>query len=264
MSQTTSATTRSRRDAEHSGDSIFAGTRETPDIETSSEDYAQRFSGRVGAWFLQVQEQAMLRLLAGWPRATILDVGGGHGQLTGALVREGHAVTVFGSDESCRRRIQSHIDQGWCRFTAGNLLRLPYPAKAFDVVVSVRLLPHMEDWTALVGELTRVARHAVVVDYPTSRGFNQLAPALFNVKRRAEGNTRPYRVFEERELITAFGTRGFTQRQRSPQFFWPMVLHRVMGQVGISRGLEGFGRATRLTRWFGSPVISLFTRMAHR
>ena len=264
MSQTHSATTRSRRDAAHSGDAIFAGKRETPDIETSSEDYAQRFSGRVGAWFLQVQEQAMLRLLAGWPRATVLDVGGGHGQLTDALVREGHAVTVFGSDESCRRRIQSHLDQGRCRFTAGNLLRLPYPAKAFDVVVSVRLLPHMDDWPGLIGELTRVARHAVIVDYPTSRSLNRLTPALFNVKRRAEGNTRSYRVFGDQELMGAFRARGFVQRQRLPQFLWPMVLHRVIGQVGVSRGLEAFGRATRLSQLFGSPVISLFTRMAHR
>lgn len=238
----------------------FAGHRETPDIETSSDGYAQRFSGRVGAWFLQVQEQAVLRMLGAWPMATVLDVGGGHGQLTGALIRRGHPVTVFGSDESCRRRIQSYVAQGQCRFTAGNLLRLPYPAKAFDVVVSVRLLPHMQNWQGLVGELTRVARHAVIVDYPTSRSLNRLTPALFNAKRHAEGNTRSYRVFGDQELMGAFRARGFVQRQRLPQFLWPMVLHRVIGQVGVSRGLEAFGRATRLSQSFGSPVIACFVR----
>ena len=59
---------------------------ETADIETSSDDYAARFAGEIGAWLLKVQEEATLRMLAAYPNAKILDVGGGHGQLTGALI----------------------------------------------------------------------------------------------------------------------------------------------------------------------------------
>ncbi|NEO49979.1 MAG: class I SAM-dependent methyltransferase, partial [Moorea sp. SIO4A3] len=55
---------------------------ETADIETSSEDYASRFAGEIGAWLLKVQEDATLKMLTPYPKATILDVGGGHGQLT--------------------------------------------------------------------------------------------------------------------------------------------------------------------------------------
>ena len=52
---------------------------ETADIDTSSDDYARRFSGKTGAWFLKVQQAATMRMLALSCQKTILDVGGGHG-----------------------------------------------------------------------------------------------------------------------------------------------------------------------------------------
>src|SRR5512139_706652 len=82
---------------------------ETADIETSSEDYAGRFAGPVGAWFLKVQENATLEMLAGYLGCTILDVGGGHGQLTGPLLDNGHNVTVFGSSDVCIERIRQYV-----------------------------------------------------------------------------------------------------------------------------------------------------------
>ena len=234
--------------------------RETPDIETSSEAYARRFAGAVGEWFLRVQAQAVLKMLTPCPAATVLEVGGGHGQLTGELVREGYRLTVMGSDKSCQQRIKQFVDAGRCRFTTGNLLSLPYPAQSFDVVVSLRLVPHVQAWPQLIGELARVARRAVVVDYPTVRSLNCLTPALFGAKRRLEGNTRPYLMFRDAQISQAFAAHGFVCRARYPEFFWPMVLHRVLKQPAISATLEGISRVVGLTRWFGSPIIAMFVR----
>ena len=64
---------------------------ETADIETSSDEYASRFSGEIGEWFLKVQEDATLGILAPFTQAKILDVGGGHGQLTGALIENNYS-----------------------------------------------------------------------------------------------------------------------------------------------------------------------------
>jgi ubiquinone/menaquinone biosynthesis C-methylase UbiE len=164
---------------------------ETADIETSSEDYARRFAGAVGDWFLRVQEQATLRMLAPYAGATILDVGGGHGQLTDTFVRQGYQVTVLGSAEVCQQRIRHLLEDRRCAFRVGNLLKLPYPDRAFDVVVSYRLLPHVTQWQTLVAELTRVARRVVVVDYPALLSVNVIAPLLFRLKQHLEGNTRP-------------------------------------------------------------------------
>ena len=72
---------------------------ETADIETSSAAYASRFSGPTGSWLLRVQAEATLSMLQSYPQATILEVGGGHGQLTPHLLKAGHSVTVLGSDK---------------------------------------------------------------------------------------------------------------------------------------------------------------------
>jgi 2-polyprenyl-3-methyl-5-hydroxy-6-metoxy-1,4-benzoquinol methylase len=228
---------------------------ETADVETSSEDYARRFAGPVGAWFLEVQASATLAMLAGHPGASVLDVGGGHGQLTGPLVAQGHPVTVLGSTEACRERIQRYVDEERCAFRSGDVLSLPYPARHFDVVVSYRLLPHVTRWSALLRELARVARHAVLVDFPTRRSLNCLTPWLFGAKKRLEGNTRTYTLFDEREVVAVLAAAGFEPRARYAEFFLPMALHRGLAAPDVSAAGERVCRALGLTDRFGSPVI---------
>ena len=239
---------------------VPARTTEAPDIETSSEDYARRFAGPVGAWFLQVQRVAVLRFLSRWPAARVLEVGGGHGQLAEAVSRAGHQITVHGSDEICRERIQGLMASGRCTFMKSDLLALPAAARSFDVVIAIRLLAHMQGWSQLIRELTRVARHAVIVDYPPARSFNSLSPVLFGAKRRAEGNTRTFHSFQDTEVDAAFAAQHFALAAREREFFWPMVVHRMLRQPMVSRMLEAPCRLTGLTRRFGSPVISLFVR----
>ena len=233
---------------------------ETADIETSSENYAQRFSGAVGAWFLQVQEAATLDMLAPYPGASVLDVGGGHGQVTDGLVRSGYPLTVLGSSDSCRRRIQQFIDQGQCVFEVGNILALPYEDQAFDVVLSYRLLPHVTLWQAFLAELARVARQAIILDYPEIRSINYIAPYLFKFKQRLEGNTRPYTCFREDQVLEALKSYDFIRAERYAEFFLPMVLHRKLGRPGLSSSMEKISRVLGLTGWFGSPVILKLVR----
>ena len=228
---------------------------ETADIETSSSDYARRFSGRVGAWFLTIQRDATLRMLESSPHATVLDVGGGHGQLAGPLSSHGYKVTVLGSDASCRQRIDSLVNSGQCEFEVGDVLNLPYPDQAFDVVISFRLLPHVIHWQQLLGELCRVARTSVILDYPTSHSVNYIAPQLFRFKKRLEGNTRPYTCFDEAQIVNSVAPLGFARIDRYPEFFLPMVLHRALKVPALSAMVEGFFRVLGLTGRFGSPVI---------
>jgi 2-polyprenyl-3-methyl-5-hydroxy-6-metoxy-1,4-benzoquinol methylase len=228
---------------------------ETADIETSSEDYASRFAGAIGAWLLQVQEEATLKMLSPYPKATILDVGGGHGQLTDALIKNGYRVTVLGSAEVCKARIQPFLDQGLCDFQVGNVLELPYPEQAFDVVISYRFLAHVTQWQSFLAELNRVAKQAVIVDYPTVRSINYIAPLLFKLKKGVERNTRPFICYREGEIVDYLKSLNLSVSDRYAQFFWPMVLHRMMKRPSLSAGLEGVVRPLGLTSLLGSPVI---------
>jgi len=241
---------------------------ETADIETSSEAYASRFSGPTGAWLLRVQSAATLAMLAPYPNASVLEVGGGHGQLTSGLIAAGHTVTVLGSDESCQTRIRSLVETGQCQFDVGNVLALPYADNSFDVVISYRFLAHVEQWQQFLSELARVAKRAVLVDYPTLRSVNYITPLLFSFKKGVEGNTRPYTCYDETKLLNYAQSLGLSvgnsrqerQHQRYAQFFWPMVLHRMLGKPQISSVLEGGARQLGLSKQFGSPVILKLTK----
>jgi ubiquinone/menaquinone biosynthesis C-methylase UbiE len=228
---------------------------ETADIETSSDNYATRFAGGVGAWFLRVQEHATLRMLAPYPGATVLDVGGGHGQITGALVARDYDVTVVGSDPVCARRIQPYIDARRCSFEVVDFLNLPYPDKSFGVVISYRLLPHINQWERFIAELCRVAEKAVIVDFPELDSVNAFAPHLFNLKKTLEGNTRTYTSFRRSDLLKVFRRHGFIYGEHYAEFFAPMVAHRKLKAPAVSAALEKVSRVVGLTQRWGSPVV---------
>jgi 2-polyprenyl-3-methyl-5-hydroxy-6-metoxy-1,4-benzoquinol methylase len=231
------------------------GVREDADVETSSEGYARRFAGPVGAFFLERQARTTVDLLRPWPGASVLDVGGGHAQLVGPLVEAGHPVTVYGSDPVCGARLSPWTSSGRAAFRAGDLLHAPWPDRSFDLVTAFRLLPHVAPWRELIAELGRLARQAVVVDYPTRRSVNAVSGAFFGWKKGVEGDTRPFTVFRDAQIEAAFTAVGFRRTARKPQFFLPMALHRAGGSGPLARALEGGARVVGLTGALGSPVI---------
>ena len=226
-----------------------------PDVETASEDYARRFAGEVGEYFLTVQAETVLDLLDPWPQAQVLEVGGGHAQLAGPLIERGFQVTVTGSAEACRGRHDLSLPPGSFRFKVCDAARLPFPDRSFDVVLAVRLLTHLDGWREALAEMCRVAARAVIVDYPDTRSFNRLYGVLFAWKKAIEGNTRTFRCFSPREVIAECARHGFGRPRVRRQFFVPMVAHRAAGRAGISRVLERASGALGLTRAFGSPVV---------
>jgi 2-polyprenyl-3-methyl-5-hydroxy-6-metoxy-1,4-benzoquinol methylase len=199
-----------------------------------------------------------LSLLHDLPHAHVLDVGGGHGQLAGPLLDAGHELTVLGSDPSCEARVRELTAAGRARFVAADLLEPGLPDRSFDVVLAFRLLPHVVRWPELVATLARLARRAVIVDYPTRRSVNAIADLLFALKQGVERDTRPFTVFRDVELERAFAASGFRRTARRPQFLFPMALHRATGSAALARVLESSARAVGLTGLLGSPVIARF------
>lgn len=234
---------------------------ETADIETSSEAYAARFAGAAGRWMLAEQERIVRLLLGPGNGRTILDVGGGHGQLAGPLLADGWRVSVASSAPECVARLQPHVAEGRITFRVCNLLAMPFPDRGFETVTCIRYLTHCRRWRDCVRELCRVAGRQVLLDYPAIRSINALTPALFAAKRRVEGNTRPYVLFRHGVVADAFRDNGFRPAARVHEFFWPMVCHRMLGRPGVSGALEQVARVAGLTRLFGSPALARFERV---
>lgn len=228
------------------------------DVETASDGYALRFAGAVGAWFLRLQAELTLELLADLPRgAVLLDVGGGHAQLLPWLLAAGYRVTVLASSPAaCGTQLRQYLDAGRCALRVGNLRHFPLPSREFHAVLCFRLLGHTSHWRDVLGEMCRVSERAVVLDYATSRSLNVLSHRLFGLKRTADpGHTRTFRVFDPVELEAEFLGRGFRPVGERQQYVLPMVLHRLHRSAGTGRALEAAGRRLGLTQRWGSPVI---------
>jgi ubiquinone/menaquinone biosynthesis C-methylase UbiE len=228
---------------------------ETADIETASEDYATRFSGAIGNYFLEVQAQITLDLLKDLPNASILDIGGGHAQMTMPLANNGYRVTVTGSADICRSRLDRYCDPGSFQYITCDSLNLPFQDKQFDVVMTFRLLPHTQQWQRLIQEMCRVAKKAIILDYPDKRSANILYDILFDLKKNMEGNTRTYSLFSRQELRDEFKANHFDTPIFKPEFFVPMVVHRKLKNTAISKTLEAISYYTGLTKILGSPII---------
>jgi ubiquinone/menaquinone biosynthesis C-methylase UbiE len=229
--------------------------RETADIETASDDYASRFSGHVGRYFLNVQNSITLNFLKDMPGAAILDVGGGHAQLARLLLDNGYRLTVTGSADICRRRLDMTCEKGSFNYLTCNCFELPFADNQFDVVIAFRLLPHTVQWQGLIEEMCRVSRKRIIFDYPDKRSANILYNVLFDLKKNLEGNTRTYKLFNRREIRDQLALTGFGSLRLNPEFFLPMVIHRKLKMAGVSRFLEFLFRMSGFTRFFGSPII---------
>lgn len=228
---------------------------ETADIETATADYASRFGGPVGEYFLDRQAAITLELLRDLEGARVLDVGGGHAQLAGPLVQKGFAVTVTGSADSCRERLDRQLAPHEFTYRTCDSLALPFADRSFAAVISFRLLPHVDRWRELIAELCRVAERAVIFDYPDRRSTNIFYGQFFAMKKKMEGNTRTFTLFTRNEIATELARNGFAPPVFRPEFLLPMVVHRKVGNRAFSRAIESCFRLTGLTGLFGSPII---------
>ena len=223
---------------------------ETPDIETASDRYAARFAGALGEWLLDEQSAAITRMLArtGDRPLRVLDVGGGHGQIAPLLLAAGHDVTIHGSTPECFRRVEhlreAHPDR--FRTAASSLWNLPFEDESFDLVLAVRLLGHTARWRELLAEMARVSRSFVLIEFARASFFRipGAAEAIFVLKRRIEGTTRPFFSYSERRLREELSRHSFEATAMTAMFSLPMVVHRMVNDPALSATAE-----TSLRRW---------------
>lgn len=229
--------------------------RETPDIETSSDDYARRFAGPAGKYFLSIQEKAFQCVLPARPDCSVLEVGGGHGQLVPVFLRRNCELTILGSDESTHRRVRTSFPEATIEYVIGDVLKLPYEDNSFDLVVAVRLISHIEAWETLLDEFCRVARHSIIIDYPSWISLNALTPVFFSMKKSLEGNTRNYTSFFRWQLSKVLRRHEFEVTRTWNQFILPMFLHRALHGARWLQVVERVCRSLGLTALLGSPVV---------
>ena len=228
-----------------------------------------RFGGPIGLYLLETQQRLLLdaaepRLSQPGARGSFaaLDVGTGTGRAALALAQAGaQVVGVDASNEMLdvarARATQLAVA---ARFEHGDAHALTFADGAFDLAVSFRVLMHTPDWRRCVSELCRVSRWRVVVDFPALGSAAALESGARRLRHAMGTKVEAYRVMSERSVRDAFAARGFRVVSTHRQFVLPIALHKAVGSLGVTKGVESALAAIGLRRAFGSPVTMVAER----
>ena len=223
---------------------------------------ALRFGGPIGGYLLQCQQALLQEALMPVRDRTVLDVGTGTGRAAIGLAEAGaRVIGVDASVEMLRVARAKAASAGVAmRLGIADAHALPFRDGSADAVVCLRLLMHALDWRMCVGELCRVARWRVVVDFPAKAsvaavesGARRMAGAL---GRRVEA----YRVMAEHDVAETFRQHGFRIVLVRRQFVLPIAFHKAIGSLGFTRTVERGLTSVGLSRLLGSPVTLVAER----
>jgi SAM-dependent methyltransferase len=244
-------------DAEHYSYAVYA------DPATAERFDAARFGGPIGTLVAEAQERVLTRFLRPAPGMEILDVGTGTGRAAILLARAGARVT--GIDASAEmltvaaRRAQAEPGLP-LTFARGDAHTLAFPDRSFDAAVCLRVVMHTPDWRRVIGELCRVARRRVVLDYPALASAAALQAAARKGLAAAGRRVEAYRVFSDRAVRDALSSRGFRVTGVERQFVLPIAFHKAIGSRALTTRVEGALTAVGLLRLVGSPVTIVAER----
>lgn len=233
---------------------------------------ALRFSGGVGQLLLETQEKILVEAIAPGPGRVIADVGTGTGRAALALARTG--ADVIGIDASnemlavaSRRAAEARTRDGQAvaghiRFERGDAHALPLGDRSVDAAVCLRVLMHTPDWRRCLGELCRISRSRLVFDFPAAASAAAIQAGVRRVAHSAGMKTEPYRVMRASAVRRELARHGWRVRAEHRQFVLPIALHKKLGSIGLTRGLERVLAGAGLLRLFGSPVTIVAERAA--
>lgn len=223
---------------------------------------ALRFSGPIGRYLAEVQEQLLFEVLEPLAGRRVLDVGTGTGRAALALAAGG--AEVVGLDASHEMltvaKARAASTGVAARFGRADAHALPLSDGSVDAVVCFRVLMHVVDWRRALGELCRVARACVVVDFPSARSVAAIESRVRRRAQRAGRQVEAYRVLSESDVRREFEAHGFGVQMVRRQFVLPIAAHKAVNRLGVTRRVESALAAVGLLRLAGSPITLVARR----
>lgn len=108
-------------------------------------------------------KQKIRQALSCAPQASVLDAGCGSGAFSQLV--QGKYVGIDADPRFIEYAKHRHGVEGRVHFVCQSATRLPYPDRSFDQSLLINVMHHLEDKTLhqMLGELTRVTRHQVII-----------------------------------------------------------------------------------------------------
>ena len=221
-----------------------------------------RFSGPIGELLAATQADVLRDYAGPSGGGAVLDVGTGTGRAALVLAEAGARVTAVDASGEMLRVAEARATARGSAivFGIGDAHHLAFDDRAFDTVVSLRVLMHTPDWRQCVAEACRVARSRVIVDFPAATSVAALQSAARHVAHRFGARTEPYRVFTDRQIRSAFEQHGFRITREHRQFVLPIAVHKRLHSRSLTTGVERVLASVGLLKLAGSPVTILAER----
>jgi 2-polyprenyl-3-methyl-5-hydroxy-6-metoxy-1,4-benzoquinol methylase len=221
-----------------------------------------RFGGPIGELVAETQARILLDFAGRLNGVSVLDVGTGTGRAALVLAHQGAQVTGVDASKEMLDvgEARARAEQVAIRFMQGDAHRLPFPERDFELSVSLRVLMHTPDWRQCIGELCRVTRQRIIIDYPALRSVAAVQALGRRVKQATGGKTEAYRVFSHRAIAATFAEHGFKIVRVHRLFTLPIAIHKTIGSRAFTERIEALGERVGLLRLFGSPVTILAER----
>jgi ubiquinone/menaquinone biosynthesis C-methylase UbiE len=213
-----------------------------------------RFGNRFGEFLKKEECAAFAGFLSSFDR--VLDVGTGTGKLAVHLSDRGQVVASDASLEMlliARSTAQESAKN--IAFVVCDAHFLCFRDRAFDAVISSRVLMHLTNWKRCVTELCRVSAKSVVIDFPHLCSFTAVERIYRRIKRAMCESVQTYRSFSIRTVVREFEKSGFSALRAERLFSLPIFIHRRINIPTMTTKLERVLRRVGLTKIFGSPVM---------
>lgn len=105
--------------------------------------------------------EKMLNIVSKYAGPKILDIGCGHGINCIELIKRGFQCVGIEANKEYAQEAQKHIEAYHMRAE-----KMDFPDKAFDTVVMMEVLEHIDDPYAAMEEVVRVARKNLILSVP--------------------------------------------------------------------------------------------------
>jgi ubiquinone/menaquinone biosynthesis C-methylase UbiE len=223
---------------------------------------ALRFGGPIGGYLLASQQALLLDALAPARGRSVIDVGTGTGRAAIGLAEAGASVIGVDASAEMLRVARDKAAGAAVPMPVGiaDAHALPFATGSVDAVVCLRLLMHAIDWRTCVGELCRVARWRVVVDFPSRASLAAVESGARRLAQSFGRDVEAYRVLAERDVAETLRAHGFRVIMVRRQFVLPIAFHKAIGRLAFTQSVERALAAVGLSRLLGSPVTLVAER----
>lgn len=158
------------------------------------------------------------------PAADVLDIGAGDGALLAEFQRRGHQGRLVGLDP--------HPGAGVLQ---GQAEALPFPNASFDVVLMIRMLPHVTDEREALAEARRVLRPGGQLVL-AAHGADHLRETWLALGRPTSERGPEAAL---REALAAAGLTALRLDARIPVMVNADAARELVGAYGLSLGVNG-------------------------